>query len=269
MTRIALIGAGSFIARQVCARATMQGLDVLCVGHDAISESVLEGASVAINCAIAPRYRAEPYAESDDVDLEVARLCAKADVPFVMLSSRRVYPEASRWGANEEMPASGDETVYGRNKARTETAVRALLGPDATILRLSNIFGFEYGGDVRRTFFGMALRTLKERGEIIFDMAPRTQRDFLPVEQCGAAILEAARRYPGGIFNVGGGFPIACEKLALWVIEGFGRGKLVSESAVVRDAFYLDTTKWRSMFGALVDEYDLRRACVELGQRLR
>ena len=45
---------------------------------------------------------------------------------------------------------------------------------------------------------------------------------------------------PGGVLNVGSGIALPTGRLALWVLEGYGRGELVIESPREHDAFVLD-----------------------------
>jgi dTDP-4-dehydrorhamnose reductase/UDP-glucose 4-epimerase len=187
-----------------------------------------------------------------------------------MLSTRRVYPATERWDAKEDSPAEGDETHYGRNKAVSERAVTALLGSEAKILRLSNVFGFEYDPTaLRRTFFGQALTSLRNDGQIVLDMDPRSRRDFLPVELCAKAIVLGALQGRGGIYNIGCGFAVSCGQIAQWLLDGYGSGEIVLADKGIRDEFFLNTDKWRAQFGELVESEQLQRICRELGRRLQ
>ena len=73
---------------------------------------------------------------------------------------------------------------------------------------------------------GRMLHHAREPGEIRFDMSPFTRRDFIPVETAGRAIAALLQTPPGGIVNVGSGIALECGRLALWLLEGFGRGRL-------------------------------------------
>ena len=45
----------------------------------------------------------------------------------------------------------------------------------------------------------------------------------------------AAAAPPGGILNIGSGIGLPTGRLALWIIEGYGRGELViAEDALLR-----------------------------------
>jgi dTDP-4-dehydrorhamnose reductase/UDP-glucose 4-epimerase len=57
-------------------------------------------------------------------------------------------------------------------------------------------------------------------------------------------------------------------RLALWVLEGFGRGELVVESAAEKDTFVLDVSRLTDLYGRPCSLDDLRDACVAIGRRL-
>ena len=71
-----------------------------------------------------------------------------------------------------------------------------------------------------------------------------------------------------GIFNVGCGFPVAAGDIAGWVIEGFGRGRVVSGSDEIRDAFFLNTSRLQDRTGLSLSPDALRDRCREIGRRL-
>ena len=52
-----------------------------------------------------------------------------------------------------------------------------------------------------------------------------------------------------GVLNLGSGVALPVGRLALWLIEGFGRGRLVVESPEERDSFVLDTRNLKALLG--------------------
>ncbi len=99
-------------------------------------------------------------------------------------------------------------------------------------------------------------------------MSPFVQRDFLPVEACARLIARLAAAPPGGIVNVGSGIGLPTGRLALWIIEGYGRGELVIASPAEKDAFLLDVSRLERLCGAPCSYDELRRSCLALGRRL-
>jgi dTDP-4-dehydrorhamnose reductase len=269
--RIVLIGQGSFIARAFRDAAEAAGQPLLALPHSASVEGVLGPEDCVINFSVNPAYRAGPYRAEEDCDLRVARQAATAGAHVLLLSSRRVYGPAVRWGALETAATAGDESAYGRNKAVTEKAVSAVCGTRLGIFRLSNIFGYEYDASgARGSFVGRVLLALKHKNKIFFDMNPATRRDFLPVETCARLLLERARDRTTGTFNLGSGFAIGCGELGAWIMQGYGGGEIVSSSASTDDEFFLDMDKWRCRgFGLPVDRAALQAYCTDLGRRLK
>ena len=270
MTRIILVGSRSFIAGHVRTVAASNGFEAVAVGHDTPIAPLLRATDMVVNFSLDPAYRVGAYSAEEDHDLRAALACRGVGAGFIMLSTRRFYPAAERWGAKEASTAAGDETHYGRNKARSEAVVRDALQGRCAILRLSNIFGFEYDpAGSRRTFFGQALTSLRQTGRIVLDMHPDTRRDFLPVGACARAIIDCAVNRAHGTYNVGCGFPVRCGDIAQWVLDGYRGGEIVADNNEIRDEFYLNTDKWRSQFGDLVDLDLLQQCCADLGRRLR
>lgn len=268
--RVLLVGSGSFIARHVVSQARIRGIEMMSVGHNAPLSEVVDGVDAVINLAIDPAFFSEPYAENLDWDLRIARLAISAKARFVMCSSRRVYPASVRFGAREIDDATGDETTYGRNKAASEKAVMQLCAENGTVLRFSNIFGSEYGIAMRRpTFFSRMLSELRRNGVVRFDMGAGTRRDFLPVEHCARAMVDSLQLRLGGVYNIGCGFPVPCGEIAEWLIAGYGRGRILTETGEPRDEFFLDTRKWSDRVSPLVDADALRSYCLALGEKLR
>ena len=69
---------------------------------------------------------------------------------------------------------------------------------------------------------------------------------------------------------MGSGVPLAIGRLALWLIEGYGKGRLVIYRPDERDHFVLDTRSLKGLLaGAACSESDLRASCIAIGRRLR
>jgi UDP-glucose 4-epimerase len=99
-------------------------------------------------------------------------------------------------------------------------------------------------------------------------MSPFVPRDFLPVANFARLLAAIAEAPPGGILNIGSGIPLPTGRLALWILEGYGRGRLVITSPRERDAFTLDVSRLERRYGPPCSFDDLRHACLELGRRL-
>ena len=234
-------------------------------GHaDAARPGMLDGVRAAVWCGRDPRLGGEGWKLADDAEVGFAGACAAAGVHLLSLGTRKVYaPSAGPLG--EDSPL-GPVDAYGRQKLALEQALHGILGSRLTRLRLANIFGWEPG---RRSFMGQMLAGLSRDGEIRFDMSPFTRRDFLAVEDAAGLIAALAADPPGGVVNVGSGQGLETGRLAMALIRGFGRGRLVAERAEERDAFTLDTRRlfWRT--GMAVAAGRAEEVAAGIGERLR
>lgn len=266
MQKVLVIGKNSFMAKQFIS-SNRDRFECTAISHDEdIGSLAIEEFSSVVNMAYDPSYFRESYAAGLDFDLQVAKSVAGKGPHFFMMSTRKVYGTGAPFPTTESAPVSPTDQ-YGINKAVTEQAVRALLGPKCTILRIANVFGFEIG---RHTFFGIALSTLKRESRIVLDVSPFTQRDFLSVEGFAEMLGRTVVALPAGTFNLGSGKAYPIGQIALWLIEGFGGGELVVKATAERDSFLLDTTKLNEIIGNdAMDDRDLRTRCLEIGRRLK
>jgi UDP-glucose 4-epimerase len=259
-----VVGRHSFLAQH--ALAALDPARVEAIGHDEIERpGLLDGIGCIVNFARHPMAASDGYRLEQMPDLRLARRIGRADIAYVMLSSRKVYVP-SEVPLSETSP-TGPSDPYGRHKLAVEEALRKLLGERLTVLRLANIFGYERTPG-RTTFVAISLDRLAREGRIHYAMSPFVERDFLPVTafaQILAGIVEAP---PGGILNIGSGIGLPTGRLALWILEGFGRGALVIESTEEKDPFVLDVTRLISLYGPPCSLADLREACLAIGSRL-
>jgi dTDP-4-dehydrorhamnose reductase/UDP-glucose 4-epimerase len=241
---VVVVGRGSFLAREFVARNG----DVVAhaFGHADVDTSALRGAVVLVNFSFAPELHTERY----DAGLDVDRRLAAALSPeghYIMISSRRVYAAGGQWDAREDQPASGID-LYGANKARVERELQALLGPRLAILRPGNVVGYEpIAGRAR--FAAWLQNQLAANGVIRLTVAPATRRD-------------------AGIFNVGAGAATEVGRAARWLLEGYGSGEIVAESASRGDEFQLDCSRLRSVLGLACPAGELEATLREAGRRL-
>ena len=247
--RLLILGRG-FIAQHVAAPPA----PALFLPHEAVHDGSLPPDIEAVLWG--GRHPALGTAEwrlEEELELKAARLAAARGLPFLSLGTRKVYAPSPE-PLHDESPL-GPTDRYGEQKLLIEEALLDILGERLTRLRLANLFGHEPG---RTTFMGRMLTTLVEEGEIRFDMSPFTRRDFMPVEAAGRAIAALLADPPGGVVNVGSGTALECGRLALWLLEGFGRGRLTCESWQERDAFVLAVDRLRRLTGFTCAESELR-----------
>ncbi|MET1080552.1 MAG: NAD-dependent epimerase/dehydratase family protein [Pseudomonas sp.] len=266
---VVVVGRNSFIARSLRQRKETAGWSFVRTSEALGSDQWLTGASALINCAYDPQLKSSPYNPALDVDMHLAqRVLEMPGVRYLMLSSRQVYGPAPFSGRLQERTRARPATLYGQAKLMTEQRLSALLGPRLTVLRLSNICGFEIQ-EGRQSFFALAQRGLLERGRVTLDMSPFVERDFLPVEVLAGWLPGIVRRLRPGLFNIGAGQGTPTGRIAQWLIEGFGGGELVVSQLREHDPFWLDIGAATQAFAiAGCGQAQLRDYCRALGRRL-
>jgi dTDP-4-dehydrorhamnose reductase/UDP-glucose 4-epimerase len=241
--------------------------EVETVGHGEIERpDLLDGIGCVVNFSrdsIGANDRCR--LEQMGTDLQLAHRIGGRDIAYVMLSSRKVYGP-SEAPLSETSPTAPSD-AYGRHKLAVERALRDLLGERLTVLRLANLFGYERAPG-RRTFVAISLDRLAREGRIHYVMSPFVERDFLPVAAFARVLARIVRAPPGGTLNVGSGIGLPTGRLALWILEGFGRGELVISSTEEKDAFVLDIARLEGLYGRPCSQGDLREACLAIGRRL-
>jgi UDP-glucose 4-epimerase len=104
---------------------------------------------------------------------------------------------------------------------------------------------------------------------VLLDVNPFVRRDFLHAEDFAAMLLRVLQDAPGGVLNIGSGRATEIGRIALWLIEGFGRGEMVALTPEERDCFELDISRFQALYGPFRPAKDIRTRCIEIGRRLR
>lgn len=260
---ILVIGRG-LLGRAIAAALGSEGH---LLGHGAVDDpTILDGVATVVWAGRHPALGTPDWRIEDDNEPQFAHRAVERRIAFLALGTRKVYAPSTRSLREDDPLAPGD--LYGAQKLALEERLAHIPGLRLTRLRIANVFGFER--DPRRTsFMTRLLATLAREGEVRLDVSPFTVRDFVPVERAAAWIAALARRPPGGIVNLGSGIPLAIGRLALAVIEGFGRGRLVCESPAERDGFVLAVDRLRALLPeAVLGEAELLDTARALGGRL-
>ncbi|WAC45852.1 NAD(P)-dependent oxidoreductase [Pseudomonas sp. SL4(2022)] len=267
---IAVVGGTGFIGQALRAQAQTAGWRFIDRSAALASDAWLEGVGCLINCAFDSALKAQPYSSDRDVDVHLASMLQRhPQVHYLMLSSRMVYGPAGHDGRLHEALQPQPLNLYGRAKWTSEQALRVLLGERLTVLRLSNVCGYEPVPG-RRSFFAMAMSSLRDQGRIVLDMSPFVERDFLPVEVLAEALVGIAEQPQAGLFNLGAGHGVACGRVAQWLIEGYGGGELLVNNLREYDPFWLDIRSASEAYGfAGVSPAFVRDYCLGLGRRMR
>lgn len=260
---VLVTGQTSFLARHFIVAAEGR-LSLTCLNRIDTAATNRKTFDAVVNFACDPSYYANPYADAVDVDRILANRLRGKFGQYFMMSSRVVYGRSERLDIPETLRMS-PQSSYAHNKAITEEALTNTLDESVTILRLSNIFGQEQG---RRTFAGQALSSLKEREEIVLDIASNTLRDFLPVDDFASALVALVTARSQGIFNLGSGIATTVGDMAAWFVQGYGAGHVHTLSDQARDQFCLDIGALKKIVGEVTTPERIERAAIEAGRKL-
>ncbi len=262
MPRVLIVGQSGFLSRALARVGVVGSFEVV-----SWRDVSLDGFDVIVNGAMDPRLKSEVLPSEDDFDLRLAASCEAAGVRYVMLSSRKAYSESVQMGALETSEISGSD-VYGQNKATTEARVREVLDPSRLlVVRVANVIGAELE-EGRRSFMAMMLRSLRDQGFISFDMSPFVRRDFITDQFFAEAIWKMIERGTTGTVNLGSGQPLMTGNLAMWILEGYGKGEFRVTNPRVFDEFWLDVSRLEEVTGLRADNEDVRKLCIEQGRNL-
>ncbi len=266
MSATLVIGSTSFLAKRFINEIGVG--NIRAISHREIdNKHVFDGVDCIVNFAYDKKLNSEPYSAEYDVDRTIVDKISGLSARYIMLSTRKVYQDGFKWNSVEDYPVSGDGQ-YGKNRVITESYLKNILGERLTILRLGNVIGYEVI-DGRKTFMGLLLNRLVKHGEILFDTSPFVRKDFLT----DAFFVRALRFFiyetrESGVFNLSSGIPVEVGRIAMWILEGYGRGQLRVESPGVCDEFLLDVGKLKSIFCHPVTVDEIRDYCNLMGKRL-
>ena len=220
---------------------------------------------VVVNCALNPLYKTHSYAKKIDVDLEVGLTACKSGCHYVMISTSKVYGNSDKLKTYTELDKVESTDHYSENKLITENLLLGNFPKQVTILRGSNIFGFEYG---RNSFVGYCMSQLVNEGLIKITIDGLTQRDFLYVEDAARIIEKVCEVKPLGIYNMSSNQPTTVYDVCENLIRGYPYiGGITGEGKIERQ-FLLDNTKLKEALKMEIGPFDFKNIFYELGKRL-
>jgi UDP-glucose 4-epimerase len=261
-----VVGKNSFLAKEFIGKT--KDISLRAISHAEIDNlKVFQDITCIVNFSFSPLLYLQDYDRELDVDARLARIASDQDIHYVMLSTRKVYQETIQWGAREDAHVTGS-SIYGKNKLRIEEDLTKVLGSGLTILRPGNVFGYERQPE-RIRFGAYLLNQLADTGVIRLTVSPFVRRDVIPVDYFCEVLREVVLRRPGGVINIGAGESLEIGRIALWIIEGFGSGRLIVEAPVECDEFQLDTERLKSEFGLNCGREQIADFSRQLGRRLR
>jgi nucleoside-diphosphate-sugar epimerase len=254
--RTLIVGESSFIGKHISHER---------VSYRDFPKKNLRDYDVVVNCALNPFYKTKPYSEQIDVDLEVGLAACHAGCHYVMISTSKVYGISNELKTYTEFSKVEPSDHYSQNKLTTESILLGNFPTQVTILRGSNIFGFEYG---RNSFVGYCMSQLVNEGVIKLTIDSSTQRDFLYVEDAARIIEKVCEVKPLGVYNLSSNQPIHVYDVTDNLIKGYPYGGRVSGGGHIERQFSLDNSKLKQALDIEIGPFDFEKIFYELGEKL-
>jgi dTDP-6-deoxy-L-talose 4-dehydrogenase (NAD+) len=230
--KVAVTGAGGFIGRHVLPalqatgadvvavmrpgstlRAVAQGIEVVQLdlagaGADAFSRIGRPDSMIHLAWGGLPHYQSSHHLDCE-LPLQQAFLetCVRSGLKHLVVTGTCFEYGLQSGELHENLPAQ-PYTVYGKAKDEVRRSLQRLQSQFDFGLSWLRIF-YLYGPGQAATSLYSLLRAAVANGDASFDMSPGDQiRDFLPVEEAGRRIAQAARRGGNdGITNLCSGKP--------------------------------------------------------------
>lgn len=215
-----------------------------------------------INCAIHPDFKSKPYNAFNDLDLRVARRAHNNGCHYVMISSRKVYGNSRTLKYYDEESPLKPFDFYSENKAISESRILEL--DNTTVLRGSNLFGFEYR---RNSFMGYCMNQLKKDNKITYTLDPTIKRDFIDVETSCDIMGKVCQAKLTGLYNLSANYGLPLGDFADYLIRGYGSGS-VEYGTDIREQFIIDNTKLKRALNIEIGPFDYEKIIGNYGKQL-
>ena len=258
MEKVLVVGENSFIG------SNLKKYDK--VSYKKLNDVDFTKYDVVVNCALNPLYKIQKYREKIDVDWYVGRKACDAGCHYVMLSTSKVYGNSKHFMSYSENSEVRPYDFHSENKLNTEFKLLANYGNNITILRGSNIFGFEYGRD---SFVGYCMTNLVNRGIIDFTISDAVRRDFLPIQNAVSLIEKICQIKPFGVFNLSSGIALPISVIAESLVKGYTYGGEINKIGWQLDRqFVLDNTKLCDELDVKIGPFNYKQIFEDLGKQL-
>jgi nucleoside-diphosphate-sugar epimerase len=183
-----------------------------------------------------------------------------------MISTSKVYGNSNELTIYNETSEEIPFDYYGENKLITEKKLIFNFGDRVTILRGSNIFGYEYG---RNSFMGFCMTQLVNIGIIKFNVSETIKRDFLFVEDAAFIIEKVCEEKPIGVYNLSSNYGLQIGNIARSLIDGYSYGgKFEFDPKKLDRQFILDNSKLKNSLKMDIGPFNYTKIFENLGEQL-
>ena len=141
MAKVLIVGKNSFIGTSLS--KVKDGNKFKKISYKNLYNVDLKEYDVVINCSLNPSFKSSVYHLGIDVDYDVAHKAYESGCHYVMLSTRKIYGSSTALKTYNEESEENPYDHYSENKLKSEKKILSQFGDRATVIRGSNLFGYE------------------------------------------------------------------------------------------------------------------------------
>lgn len=242
MAKVLIVGKNSFIGKSLS--KVKDGNKFKRISYKDLYNVDLKDYDVVVNCSLDPNFKNSSYHHGIDVDYDVAHKSYQSGCHYVMVSTRKIYGYSTTLKCYNEECEENPYDHYSENKLKSEKKILSQFGDRSTIIRGSNLFGFEPG---RESMMGYFINQLDKDGIIKYNILSTTSKDIIHVDEATKIISKVCVHQPLGIYNVGTSFPYTMLNIGIFLLDGYNdhkiEGRMKFEGDVYGEQFILDTSK--------------------------
>ena len=153
--------------------------------------------------------------KKNDRNLAICKYFKNKKINFIMLSTRQVYKPNLKITENSKVQPIN---IYAHNYIASEKNCIKEMGENITILRVSNVVGYDNGKKKRPSMLNKILQGIKNK-HIILDNSYNCQKDILPVLFFCKYLSLIIKNKVKGIVNLGTGQSLTLLQLAKILIN--------------------------------------------------
>lgn len=136
-----------------------------------------------------------------DRNLAICKFIKNKNIKFVMLSTRQVYQPKLKITEKSKLNPINN---YAKNFIISEKYCKQIMNKNITIIRISNVVGFDNGKKKRLSMIKKILFGIKSK-RIILDSSYNFKKDIFPVKFFCYYVYEIIKKKYKGLINLGTG----------------------------------------------------------------
>ena len=253
-----IVGKNSFIGKHL--------VNFDSISHEKFDQIDLYKYNSVINCAIDPSYKTQSYKEKNDFDFYVGKKSVENNCHYIMLSTSKIYGNNKSLKIYAENSLTDPFDYYSENKLITENKLLSNFNGKITVLRLSNIFGFEVE---RNSFVGYIMSQMNKDNKIKLTIPENTKRDFLFVNDAIAIIEKVCYTRIDGIFNLSSNYGLQVRDIIDNLILGYNKLIEVEKNEHGMDRqFIMNNSKLKNALQIEIGPFNYGDIFKNLGEQL-